>query len=82
MLKIKDNVDLKELERLGFKYNDVYRYYYINIDISERLEIDKLSHEIRLFIDYEYCRCWTSDNTFDLLYELIKADLVEKVSDE
>lgn len=81
MLKIKDNVDLKELERFGFKYNDVYRYYYINIDISERLEIDKLSHEIRLFIDDEYYRCWTANNTFDLLYDLIKADLVEKVED-
>ena len=78
-LRIKDNVDLKELEKFGFKYNDVYNYYYFNIDISERLEIDKLSHEIHLFIDDEYYHCRTGNNTFDLLYDLIKADLVEKV---
>ena len=29
MLKIKDNVDLKELEKYGFKYNDYYGQYKI-----------------------------------------------------
>ena len=81
-LRIKDNVDLKELEKFGFKYNDAYNYYCFNIDTSERLEIDKLSHEIHLFIDDEYYLCWTGNNTFDLLYNLIKADLVEKVEDK
>ena len=29
MLKIKDNVDLKELEKFGFKYDEYYRSLYL-----------------------------------------------------
>ena len=75
MLKIKDNVDLKELEKYGSLYKEPvddlwYSYYFtpddsLVINFSDR-EIDFDKEEI----NYE---------TFDTLYDLIKADLVEKV---
>lgn len=71
MLKIKDNVDLKELEKYGFKddtrflQKDIdYITYYINKDIR--------AIEMWIFENEEV----VLDNT---LYDLIKADLVEKV---
>ena len=84
MLKIKDNVDLKELEKYGFEYRIKTNEYYFKINGSEYLEIpvDKESKsykEVRLYIEDEYYNCWTSFNSFDKLYDLIKADLVEKV---
>ena len=30
MLKIKDNVDLKELEKFGFEFVPIFIYYYTN----------------------------------------------------
>lgn len=71
MLKIKDNVDLKELEKFGFK-KDKNIYYYKNIfDIIVLMIFDnrKISNP-------------TDDNGNLLLYDLIKADLVEKVEDK
>ena len=78
MLKIKDNVDLKELEKYGFVYkeneisgarkryelsNDYDVYVYIN---------DRILHFNR----------FNCNNQTDTLYDLIKADLVEKVGDD
>lgn len=88
MLKIKDNVDLKELEKFGFvkldndcrghKYSwrriiDMNGYYelYINKD-------NKLSVYIEIG-GYDYVRIAGKLQT--KLYDLIKADLVEKVGD-
>ena len=86
MLKIKDNVDLKELEKYGFEYRLKTNEYYFKINCSEYLEIpvDKESKwykEVRLFIEDEYYNCWTSVNSFDKLYDLIKDGLVEKVKE-
>lgn len=106
MLKIKDNVDLKELEKYGFKPHyelkdnrtgeSVITHYYqtrsydrkygtchlfpikkrksciINIPsrkIENHLEYNSLKIDDRDFID------------LDILYDLIKADLVEKFED-
>ena len=69
MLKIKDDVDLKELEKFGFElnskgqYEKKYTLIYKSRKMSGRLG-DK-SHS-KLSIAYE-------------LFELIKADLVEVV---
>ena len=71
MLKIKDNVDLKELEKFGFEDNEGFLQkdtecitYYINKDIR-LIEIwDYQDEEVVL------------DNT---LYDLIKADMVERI---
>ena len=87
MLKIKNNVDLKELEKYGFIYNDVYgwRCEYKN---SERL----INSENPILAPYEdinvvclidkelYIHCNTHLVKLpDVMFDLIKADLVEKV---
>ena len=71
MLKIKDNVDLKELEKFGFK-KDKNIYYYKNVFgviVLRIFDNRKISNP-------------TDDNGNVLLYDLIKADLVEKVDDK
>ena len=40
MLKIKDNVDLKELEKFGFKIS------YINVDSNGIIDLDELERSI------------------------------------
>ena len=77
MLKIKDNVDLKELEKYGFKRNSNFpdgwamvktykkgRYYQEDIYVWN----DKIIQVNAIDI-------------LDTLYDLIKADLVEKVEE-
>lgn len=85
MLKIKDNVDLKELENFGFKkhtkaYYRCKRNDYIKnlkngyIEISNNTRwISQDGIEFLRIDEIEY------QNT---LYDLIKADLVEKVEDK
>ena len=79
MLKIKDNIDLKELEKFKLRrdYGGVYdaslssRYpnqEQINIYVDDR--------EITIDLDG-----WETNN-LDILYDLIQAGLVEKVNDE
>lgn len=68
MLKIKDNIDLKELEKFGFQqglegcYNYIVKTDYITggVYIDENREV--------------YCDNWA----LDILFDLIKADMVEK----
>ena len=71
MLKIKDNVDLKKLEKFGFENNigflqkdAEYITYYINKDFRTIEIWDYQADEVVLD---------------DTIYDLIKADLVEKV---
>ncbi len=120
MLKIKDNVDLKELvEKLCKKYNYVIEeetdLYYL-IEIENYVTMEKLSNGKKGKIEYnkvyqickdisninhplksrqirllgkegtkydELLSIWTSwsFNELDMLYDLIKANLVEKVED-
>ena len=76
MLKIKDNVDLKELEKYGLKYQQVgmdyaYAKYMLKGQHKECV-IVWLDREIQV----------DAIEILDTLYDLIKTDLVEKVSDE
>jgi hypothetical protein len=81
VLKIKDDVDLKELEKFGFKKLKSEREYYLfNIDGSEFIEI--IDNQIYLYINDEYYNCYTGEKTFDRLYDLIQAGLVEKINKE
>ena len=81
MLKIKDNVDLKELEKYGFKKGGVYyrqifnyEYYEVKIDI----ELDRKYIIIQNdYYDSNYA-CYIPD----IIYDLIKADLVEKAGED
>lgn len=80
MLKIKDNFDLKELEKFGFekcywsyyqKFN--YEYYEVKIDI----ELDRRYIIIQNdYYDSDYA-CYIPD----VIYDLMKADLIEKAGD-
>ena len=109
MLKIKDNVDLKELEKFGFKpkysteTGELDEYFYVNLketSLSNFLGISIVKKDIKpekLRIRYIFKRdyrgfpllkedkIWVIDNLhynctdFDILFDLIKADLVEKV---
>lgn len=102
MLKIKDNIDLKQLEKFGLKprydCNPITGEVYINCIVSERyagkyghlslrpkkkglhLYKRKISDNNEHVSFYHF-----SDNTYvdiDLLYDLIRAGLVEKVGDK
>lgn len=76
MLKIRDNVDKKELEKFGFKKD-----YYVDEKVYVyRFEIGT-SYKEEIIV-------WTSDKsiqvscgikTLTILYDLIQAGLVEKV---
>ena len=84
MLKIKDNVDLKELEKFGFKpkYNEdtgkIDRYVLfglMTIKVDGRKMLSNKKHLYRE-LDLEYFNAEFVDGA---LYDLIKTDLVEKV---
>lgn len=83
MLKIKDNVDLKELEKYGFKF-----CFYNLLDGTKELQRFKyMRYKLNIYILRETKERVikvksTSYETMSILYDLIKADLVEKVSDE
>ena len=90
MLKIKDNVDLKELEKFGWEYseddyflgNTKYPHWFKLFDYYNELRIEP---ENRIIIG-------THDETLNIasakileygwVDDLIKAGLIEKVSDE
>jgi hypothetical protein len=82
MLKIKDNVDLKELEK--FEFENVYEGYIytpkVDIDINE-IWIDGNTRKIYI-VDYASDVEYIVDENLDKLFDLIQAGLVEKVSEE
>ena len=79
MLKIKDNVDLKELEKFGFIENSVGSYdyrRYIDGVLVYRVFITRNHHYIQIQIGDASL---IAKSLQCLIYDLIKADLVEKV---
>lgn len=102
MLKIKDNVDLKELEKFGLRplydcdintgkvhirciVSEKYSSEYGVLTLVPKVPKKKGLHILNRFISNNNKHTslyYFSDNTYvdiDLLYDLIKADLVEKV---
>ena len=76
MLKIKDRVSLTELEKFGFENGSKS---YLLICDGEILCVDKQYRNI--FIQCE--NMWNiAEDSFGLIYDLIKADLVEKVEND
>lgn len=78
MLKIKDNADLKELEKYGFKkYEDgEYSSYHQTEKENAEIIIEKDRYiAINPYGENDIIR----NSLLDILYGLIKADLVEKV---
>ena len=73
-LKIKDNVDLKELEKFGLKKKYYYNGYVLcseNRDTRQDIFFDLKTRKM-LFCNYGY----------DILFDLIKADLIEVVGND
>ena len=74
MLKIKENVDLKELEKFGFELNGNEWY------LKQLEDIDIFIKPISKVI---IIACYEERDVeeIDTIYDLIQAGLVEKVSD-
>ena len=81
MLKIKDDVDLKELEKFGFEYdedNDWY-FYYGFTDTNDQSEIRHYVYISNRIISTGFDVYVDPFQIHNKIYDLIKADLVEKV---
>lgn len=83
MLKIKDNIELKELEKYGFKGESfqngfIYRncYVYHNDLQQSVIFIDLKLRVIEMGFDFS-----KTDDGIDVIFDLIKAGLVEKAVD-
>ena len=78
MLKVKDNVDLKELEKFGFKYEEEY--------MGENEEdLTKFYYKDGFYVfvdDKKFDDDGYGIRDVDIMYDLIKADLVEKVDEQ
>lgn len=82
MLKIKELVDLKELEKFGFKlkYNEnngkpfIYEKEFIGWNRRSDITIYIEDRKINCYIEEEM-------GIIETLYDLIKADMVEKVEE-
>lgn len=82
MLKIKDNVDLKELEKFGFVYNKYYNAYHKQIYESD---CDLVVDADRIIYHENYSTADMVGDARELavaLFDLIQAGLVEKVVEE
>lgn len=90
MLKIKDNVDLKELEKFGFKITKNEWFKTNNDEAFEAIqdfETDGIKvnlaveeyRRINFYFEEERGYNYTRFNEIDIIYDLIKADMVEKV---
>jgi len=83
MLKIKDNVDLKELEKFGFELDEDLEAWVFRNDVSDEILAVQTGNK------YIYFELWkigfagaiVEDLLFKL-FDIIKAGLVEKVVEE
>ena len=71
MLKIKDDVDLKELEKFGFKINGYTHLLVLREDEHDFASIDVRN---RIYEILDLC-----NKTYNLTYDLIQSSLVEKM---
>lgn len=81
MLKIREDVNLKELEKYGFEYSEEERNYW------KYVFLDRYGAEKQYWIDIDTRIIESSVDTARILnydttiYDLIKADLVVKVEE-
>lgn len=90
MLKIKDNVDLKELEefikRHKYKETGIWKFYdsntgdLIKVWIGTQWKTGGHSYKVAFEVDDKLIES-AGGYSLDILYDLIKDDLVEKVED-
>lgn len=77
MLKIKDNIDLKELEKFGFEYE----YYYDVYEFSASASVMQVKRDRCLKLEGDIFDEKQGNQYLNVIYSLIKADMVEKVGD-
>ena len=81
MLKIKNNVPLEELEKFGFnKKGDDYKYF--DDDTDEYIGVQENGYIYVENYNPGLVGAIVEEKALDKLYDLIKAGLVEKVSDD
>lgn len=81
MLKIKDNVKLKELEKFGFELKELDGEYY-EYDINDNrtnIIVDCENRQIGIPTSLYGDIPSTYIENLDILYDIIKENLVEKV---
>lgn len=85
MLKIKDDVNLKELKKYGFELNqwNEYRKEICGGRRGQGFNLIVFNGENRTLYGFAYGADGDGEEDFidDTLYDLIKADLVEKVGE-
>lgn len=88
MLKLKDNVELKELEKFGLrpheKYPKIYVYktnnHCLEVETGEPIWFGLYTNDANEVVEFDgryFSR--TPDEIADVLFDLIQAGLVEKV---
>lgn len=86
MLKLKDNVNLKELEKFGFttskKVKDKYNFDTKLVKAVFKSEDDFNAMTISNKRSIDLTDYFENIKWLDTLYDLIKADLIEKVDDK
>ncbi len=88
MLKIREDVKWNVLEKYGFVDDEIYgkKVKVKKMMTKEKwnaeiVEIDLITRQLQIFVDDEYYENYTNSDTLDFIYDLIKADLVEKVEE-
>lgn len=82
MLKIKDNIALKELEKFGFeKDKELSNDYETIYSVQQRYQRLCVDMNTRVIFLYEIFNSNAFFIKCNVLVDLIKADLVEKVDD-
>ena len=88
MLKIKDSVDLKELEKFGFIQEgeciyckEIAHTYLTGGIFRDDISVNVLVYENRILEVFSHTRN-TRSLELDVFYDLVQAGLVEKVEEE
>ena len=79
MLRIKEGIDLKELEKYGFDNNDDEFYEYDLKNNRTYITVDKITKEIGIPNSLYGDLPATYIDNLDVIYDLIKADMVERI---
>jgi hypothetical protein len=82
MLKIKDDVDLKELEKFGFKDDDENGYYLYKVGNTQFFRIKKWNRIIDVIqeiVSIKGERRIVSEEILNALYDLIQEGFIENI---
>lgn len=81
MLKIKDNINLKELEKFGFKFERGTNAYCWFFYLDDGFNLTIYENGKSLEIGRDALANYSSVDNLDVIYDLIQAGLVEKVGE-